>query len=321
MRPLETIRCELRHTRKRLTVCRASSHESTFNCTTRPMMKKLAVAGIALLLQGCVQTLAIRTMGGIMDYGLEAFNEEGDLQLAQGALGSNLKLVEALIKGDPRNTKLLLMASQGFSAYALAFAEDDSVERARGFYLRGRDYGMRVLMQNSVIKDAMEKDVATFQSALQTLSKDDVPAVFWTAFGWGSYINVTRSNVGAVADLPKVISMMEFVKQMDPSFYYGGSSLILGSIEGSMPQALGGKPEKAKEYFERALSVTGGRFLLTYVYYARTYAVQTQNQELFESLLKKVDDASLDILPEARLSNAIAKKKARLLREHLNDLF
>jgi tetratricopeptide (TPR) repeat protein len=265
--------------------------------------------------------MAIRTMGGIMDYGLEAFNEEGDLKLAEGALGSNLKLVEALIKGDPQNTKLLLMAAQGFNAYALAFAEDDSIERARMFYLRGRDYAMRVLIQNQKIRDAIDKDIPAFQAALATLTKDDVPAVFWTAFGWGSYINITRADVGAVADLPKVMAMMEFVRQTDPTFYYGGPYLILGSIEGSMPPALGGKPEKAKEYFERALAVNGGRFLLTYVYYAKVYAVQTQNQELFESLLKKVEEASPDILPEARLSNAIAKKKARLLREHMNDLF
>ena len=285
------------------------------------VMKKLTILLSALLLQGCVQTLAIRTMGGIMDYGLEAFNEEGDLKLAEDALGSNLKLVEALIKGDPENQKLLLMASQGFSAYALAFAEDDSVERARMFYLRGRDYGLRVLTQNSRMKDALDKDVASFQAALRTLSKDDVPAVFWTAFAWGSYINITRSDVGAVADLPKVLAMMEFVRTTEPTYYYGGPYLILGSIEGSMPQALGGRPEKAKEYFERALAINGGKFLLTYVYYAKTYAVQIQDQQLFESLLKKVDDASPDILPEARLSNMIAKKKAKLLRDHINDIF
>jgi tetratricopeptide (TPR) repeat protein len=299
--------------------CRPSETQSAK--TLESSMKKLALLLSALLLQGCIQTMAIRTMGGIMDYGLEAFNEEGDLKLAEGALGSNLKLVEALIKGDPQNSKLLLMASQGFNAYALAFAEDDSLERARLFYLRGRDYGMRVLLQNQKIREAVDKDIPTFQAALATLTNDDVPAVFWTAFGWGSYINITRSDVGVVADLPKVMAMMEFVRQTDPTFYHGGPYLILGSIEGSMPQVLGGRPEKAKEYFERALSVNGGKFLLTYVYYAKTYAVQTQNQELFESLLKKVDDASPDILPEARLSNAIAKKKARLLREHLNDLF
>lgn len=285
------------------------------------MTKLLGMFLTAILLAGCVQTMAIRTMGGIMDYGLEAFNEEGDLQLAGSALGSNLKLVEALIKGDPDNEKLLLMAAQGFNAYALAFAEDDSAERARVFYLRGRDYAMRVLTRNQRIKEALDNDVASLQAALKTLTKDDVPAVFWTAFGWGSYINISRSDIGAVADLPKVLSMMEFVRDNDPQYYYGGPYLILGSIEGSVPRVLGGKPEKAKEYFERALAVNGGKFLLTYVYYAKTYAVQEQNQELFESLLTKVDEASLDILPAARLPNAVAKKKARILRSHINDLF
>lgn len=275
----------------------------------------------AFLLAGCVQTIAIRTMGGIMDYGLEAFNEEADLDLAKDALGSNLKLVEALIKGDPGNTKLLLMASQGFSAYAMAFVEDDSVERARALYLRGRDYGLKVLRQDRLLSEALDKDIPALQSALARLSVDDVPAVFWSAFGWGSYINISRSNVGAVADLPKVIAMMEFVKEKDPSYYYGGAFLILGSVEAAIPKALGGKPEKAKEYFERALSLNGGKFLLTYVYYAKTYAAQELDQELFESLLKKVDDASLDELPAARLSNAIAKKKAMALRGQINQIF
>ena len=156
------------------------------------MPKIVGAVLLSLFLAGCVQTMAIRTMGGIMDYGLEAFNEEADLDLARDALGSNLKLVEALIKGDPENEKLLLMAAQGFNAYALAFAEDDSVERARVFYQRGRDYAMRVMRRNDRVKDALERDVSALQAALKTLSKDDVPAVFWTAFGWAGYINITR---------------------------------------------------------------------------------------------------------------------------------
>lgn len=285
------------------------------------MTKNFTLLLIAFFSIGCVQTMAIRTMGGVMEYGLEAFNEESDLELAKDALGSNLKLVEALLKGDPDNQKLLLMASQGFSAYALAFVEDDSVERARGFYLRGRDYAMRILRQNRSVSEALHKDIQALRSALSELSADDVPAVFWSAFGWGSYINLTRADVGAVADLPKVIAMMEFVRDKNPSYYYGGAYLLLGSIEGTIPRALGGKPERAKEYFERALALNGGKFLLTYVYYARTYAAQELDQDLFESLLRKVNDASLDDYPAVRLSNAVAKKKAKLLLSRESELF
>ncbi|MEX0737451.1 MAG: TRAP transporter TatT component family protein [Bacteroidota bacterium] len=283
--------------------------------------KYLSFLLLALVLQGCVQILAIRTMGGIMDYGFEAFNEESDLQLAQEGMGSNLKLLEALIKGDPENKKFLLLASQGYSAYALAFVEDDSVERARIFYLRGRDFAQRVLHQNARLREAWDKDLDSFRASLNTLSREDVPAVFWTAFGWGSYINVTRHDVSALADLAKVTSMMRFVLEKDPTYYFGGAYLFLGSIEAVTPTMLGGKPEKAKEYFEKAIAASDGKFLMTYVFYAKTYAAQQLEQDLFESLLTKVDDAPLDILPEARLPNAVAKRKARLLRDKIAELF
>jgi hypothetical protein len=57
------------------------------------------------------------------------------------------------------------------------------------------------------------------------------------------------------------------------------------------------------------------------LYYARTYAVATLDQQLFESLLKQIEDASLDVLPEARLANVIAKQKARKLLAQESELF
>jgi hypothetical protein len=296
------------------------SYLSIFFSMRRTLLTILFVSA-AFGTQGCIQTLAIRSVGGILDYGFEAFNEETDLRLAESALGSNLKLLEALIKGDPENRKLLELASQGYSAYALAFVEDENEERAKLFYLRGRDYGLKVLSQNKAFRAAWEGDVAALQQALRSFSASDVPAVFWTAFGWAGYINLARTDLEAFANLPKVNAMMEFVLQHDPSYYYGGAHLYFGSILGSTPAVLGGRPERAKEHFEKALAANEGKFLMSYIYYAKTYAVQMQDKPLFEALLKRVEDAPLDILPEARLPNAVAKKKARLLRERMTDLF
>ncbi|MGB2867692.1 MAG: TRAP transporter TatT component family protein [Bacteroidota bacterium] len=273
------------------------------------------------LFPGCLQTIAIQSMSGIMNYGFEAFNEESDIQIARESLGGNLKLLEALIKADPENSKLLLFASQGYSSYALAFAEDDSAERARVFYLRGRDFGLRILNQNAKFKAALDKDDSTFRAAVWSFSKEDVPAIFWTAFGWGSYINLTRTESAALADLARVNALMDFVHENNPTYYFGGADIFFGSIQGTMPPMMGGKPELSKSHFEKALAINGGKFLMTYVYYAKTYCVQTQNQELFGELLKKVDDASIDVLPEARLANAVAKRKAKFLQQTTNDLF
>jgi len=288
---------------------------------TRKSTPPIALLLTSVFLAGCFQTIAIQTMAGIMDYGFEAFNEESDTELAKEGLGSNLKLIEALIKGDPENEKLLLYASQGYNAYALAFVEDDSVERARPLYLRGRDFALRILTQKSSFKSGMNGNLEAFEKAVGSLTKEDVPAAFWTAFGWGSYINISRTDPEAIADLPKAEALMDFVRRTDSTYYFGGAHLFLGTIEGTMPAVLGGRPEKAKQYFETSLLIGGGKFLMTYVYYAKTYAVQVQDQQLFESLLAKVIDAPADILPSAKFPNAVAKQKARRLLSKANELF
>ncbi len=256
-----------------------------------------------------------------MDNGFEVLNEEQDLGIAEISVASNLKLLETIIKSDPDNQHYLLLASLGYASYALGFVEDDSIERAGFFYHRGKEYGMKILNSNREFADAQEKGIEEFNRALNSFSEDDVPAVFWAATGWGSYISLNLTDPSAIADLPKVEAMMKWVIRKDPLYFYGGAYFFLGTLYGSRPTLLGGNPDSSKEYFETCLKINSRKFLLTYVYYARSYAVQTQNRELFEECLNRVDTTSIDILPKARLSNAIAKKKSKLLRDKIDELF
>jgi hypothetical protein len=226
-----------------------------------------------------------------------------------------------MLKNSPDNTRLLRLLSEGYSSYALGFLEDKEPDRARAFYMRGRDYGMRILQQNKDLAKALRGTPEELKAALAQLDADDVPAVFWTAFGWGSFIYLSLGNTDAIADLPRAEALMSFVTSKDSAFYFGGAHLFLGTLYGSRPKMLGGDPEISKNHFEAALRINRGKFLMTYVYYARSYAVQTQNEALFEELLNKVQSSSLDILPEFRLGNAIAKKKAELLLARKADLF
>ena len=145
--------------------------------------------------------------------------------------------------------------------------------------------------------------------------------IFWTAIGWGSYISLSLTDPASLADLPKVDAMMQTVLMNDSTYFYGGAHFFLGTLSGSRSKILGGNPEASQRHFEQCLRINHQKFLMTYVYYARSFAVQTQDRELFERCLTFVDSASIDILPEARLSNAIAKRKAKLLREKIDELF
>lgn len=104
--------------------------------------------------QGCSFTqLTIGATSGIIDGGFKALNRETDLQIAAQAIPADLKLLDGLIIEAPDNEKLLLLGAQGYTSYALGFVQDSSRERANLFYLRARDYGLRILFENSDFKE------------------------------------------------------------------------------------------------------------------------------------------------------------------------
>jgi hypothetical protein len=246
--------------------------------------------------------------------------EEGDLPLAEQGIAANLKLLEGVVKSDPENGKFLLLACQGYASYALSFADDDS-ERALSFYTRARQYGTRGLVLLGIPPRVFTSDAAAMRQALGRLGKKDVPLVFWTASAWGSAVNLQLADPDAIANLPSISAMMEWVEEKDPAYFYGGPYLYFGVLYGSIPPVLGGKPDLARVNFEHALAVSGGRFLMTYVFYAKTYAVEVQDERLFEDLLDHVIRASADVLPEQRLANAVAKKQAREALARKGDYF
>jgi hypothetical protein len=274
-----------------------------------------------LVLAGCVQTIAVSTMGGLIDEGFSAFKEDDDLAFVEQAIPGNLKLIEAMLKSSPDNERLLRVAAEGYSSYALAFLEDTEPARARAFYLRGRDYALRLLRQNSAMDKALSGTVDDLRRTLEGLGNDDVPAVFWAGFSWGSYVSLNLTDPDAIADLPRAEALMQFVADTDSTFYYGGAHLFLGTLYGSRPRILGGNIDLANRHFAAARAVTGGKFLMVQVFQARSVAVQTQDEAMFDELLSTVESTSLDVLPEFRLGNAIAKKKAGLLKSRKNELF
>ena len=252
---------------------------------------------------------------------MAALYEETDLELAEGAIVSDLKLLEGLIKSDPQNEKLLLLASQGFAAYALGFVEDEAPDRAKSLYLRGKDYGLRILLKNKNFKQGMSGSLEEFEKSLSVFEKKDVPALFWTANNWASWINLNFSEPAALVDFPRVQLLMKRVLQLDESYFFGGAHLFFGTIYAIRPPILGGNMKKAKYHFDKCFQFSGEKFLLPAVYYAKYYLTREMDQQAFTKTLVKVTDTPEDILPGQQLPNAIARKKAKLLLDRVDELF
>lgn len=286
------------------------------------MSKFLCTLLTVLTLWGCsLQKLALKTTSGLFAYGIEALYSEPDLQIAEIAVASNLKLLEGFYLADPKNQTILSLLTQGFASYSLAFLEEQQPQRASLFYLRARDYGLKWLAHSRAFKGGVPKREADIRVRLPLLKKKDVPALFWTAFAWAGWVNLNRDNPQAVFDLSIVKAMMDRVLELDEGFFFGSAHLFWGSIYGSIPKMLGGDPEKAKEHFEKAMNLTDRKFLVALVYYAQYYAAPTLNEELFNQLLQQVADAPQDIMPGYELMTSFAKLRARHLLDQKENLF
>lgn len=262
--------------------------------------------------------MALRMAAPVLERGAEAFYEEPDPGLAREAFGSQLKLLEGLLKSDPRNPRFKRLLAEGFGGYAFLFLEDSDAERAKGAYLRGRDYALGTLPPE--LARLPELTLDQVNAAAGAAGPGDAPALFWAAYGWGGWINLSKDNPLAVADLPKVVALMERVQELSPGYYFGGPDLFLGSYHALRPRMLGGDPNKAKAHFDSARRSSSDQFLLARVLAAQYYAVAVQDQELFHKLLTEVLEASPEV-PKARLANAVAKQKAKRLLEKADDLF
>lgn len=277
---------------------------------------------VLLIIGGCsFQKIALRSTTGIFAYGVQALYDETDLQLAEQAMASNLKLLDGVHKADPENKDILLLLTQGYASFSMGFVEDNNTERAKIFYLRARDYGLMMLKQTKVFKDSIPVRETNFIDAVQKLEESQLPALFWTAFAWGGWINLSKDDPQAIFDLGKVKAMMQKVIDLDESYFYGTAHLFFGTIYGSMPRMLGGDPEQAKMHFEKCLSLNDKKLVLAYVYLAKYYAQPLLDEELFDEYLELVLHVPLDVLPDNQLLTAIARDKAQKLKAKRDELF
>ncbi|MFA6003884.1 MAG: TRAP transporter TatT component family protein [Elusimicrobiota bacterium] len=284
-------------------------------------MKKISLLLPLFAFSGCsLNTLALRSTAEIFDKGIAAYYEESDPQLAREALAGQLKMVEALLQSRPDDARLNRLAAEGFGSYSFLFMEDAQPQRAQAFYLRGRDYALRSLSRNlgeglaALVPDDLEQ-------TLRRANKSDAPALFWAAFCWGNYINLSLDSPDAVSELPKAAALMERSHALDPGYNFGGSDLFFGVYFASRPKLLGGDTEKARTHFAWAERISDGKYLMGYVLQAKTLAVALQDRALFESLLKKVGAEPAGRLPHARLADEVAKLKAAALLEKTDELF
>jgi hypothetical protein len=280
------------------------------------------LTAVVWLANGCsTGQMVVRGTETIMDSGIVAMNQETDLELAQGAMPANLKLLEGMIIEDPGNTRLHLYAAEGFYGYTFGFVEMQDSNRARNLYRRCYEHARVALQQSGVTLDPETSTPAELEAAVGKAGKKAVPAMFWTASCLANWVNLNRDSPAGIAELTSAATLMQRVIVLDDTFYHGGPHLFFGVYYGGRSPLFGGNFRLSEEHFRRAAEINDDKLLVVDVLQAKYLDRQRLDRDAFHSHLTRVIEAPDNLAPDMALMNAVAKQQAAQLLESEDDWF
>jgi len=278
-----------------------------------------ALSGMA----GCLPSkrLTVGCAGMLVEDVAKASAKQTDVSLIAEGSPAYLMLLDGMVEAYPEERRLLLAAAEAYRSYAAIQTARGNAERASRLYIRGKDYALRAMDQEEEFRSILSQPVDALAVYVSSFSKKDVPALFSFAGCWAGWIGANPESVRAMADLPRVVLLMERVIALEETHDYGGAHLFMGIYKSAVPPVYGGKPEEARWHFERAIEIGRGDFLMAYVYYADHYARKMLKRDLFIDLLTKVIESPVDRIPELALINTIARTRAEEMLNHGEDYF
>lgn len=295
----------------------------------------LTLLALALLVSGCsIQSLATKKVADTLAGAGTTWSSDEDPELVGDALPFSLKLMESVLAETPNHEGLLLATAGGFTQYAYGWVAQEADElrdddyaasqaaatRARRMYLRARGYAMRALevRHPGIGKRLLEEHV----TAVAELRAEDVPVMYWTATPWALAITLSKDDPETVADLPVVEALIDRAIQLDESWDGGALHSFLVSYEMNRPGIRREEAQaRAKRHFERAVELSRNQLAGTFVAYAESISIPTENLVEFNTLIDRALAVDVDARPEWRLQNILAQRRALWLRSRVGDLF
>ncbi|CAN5411463.1 hypothetical protein BH09MYX1_BH09MYX1_17100 [soil metagenome] len=281
-------------------------------------------AGIAFSQTSCLKKIIFDGTVASTRKGAGGLDTVADYELARIAASAGLAQFEGMHRLGPDNTDALFLLTKAWVSYGFAFCEDDydaatdannddlaeyHKRRARMAYERSVFYGLELLGHSADGFDAAKKNEDTFQQWLDTNfdAKEDAEPLFWTGYAWLARVNIGKDDPALVGELFVGIGMLEKARQLDESYNHYSVLAALGAYHARTAMS---EMDDAQKLFEDAITKTEHKTLLLQLNYATRYACNKGDKALYEKLLNEVLTAD-DPDPQQRLSNAVAKRRAK----------
>jgi len=299
-----------------------------------------------LLLTGLVSALisvtacdtakfAADSTSGLFQRAAPAIEQYWDYETAGAAFPASIIQLEGIMRVVPDNEVVVMSTIGAYIGYGTGWIEDrvevaddddaweeaeDLRARALIMYERAWDLSKHLMRQRD---ESFDEALSLGPDGLQIwldgvlTEPEDAALAFWAGASLGARINMGMEDMDTVADLPLAKVLLGHSVKLDPDFLFMTPNMILGVLAASQfPPDM----DLAKTIFDEVLEGTERRNLMVQLNMARHYAVNKGDSKLFRELLTEVLEAG-DVLPESRLSNVIAKRRAKRYMDQIEFFF
>jgi hypothetical protein len=276
------------------------------------------------LTTGCVKQMLLDGQIESTRKASSAVNTLHDYDVARSVAQAGLGQLEGMHRLAPGNEDALFMLTRGWAATSYGFIEDDyeqaleredeplaehQLARARSGYHRAVQYGQRLLGLSAEGFQAASRNQATLRSWLVENFDDAEQGeeLLWIGYAWMGRVSAAREDPAMIADLFVGVELVRRAVELDERAVFATGHIVLGSYHARSAQA---ELDEAKRHFDRAIELTSGKYLLAKLNLATRYFCAKSDRASYERTLNEVL-AESDPLPEARLQNVIAQRRAR----------
>ncbi|NCF16202.1 MAG: hypothetical protein GWP62_12885 [Gammaproteobacteria bacterium] len=282
------------------------------------MRNALIIGVFAFALSGCASVMS-SAASGLSDSVSDSILNQDDPETAKAALPTFMVLIDGFIRDNPNDPDILVSGATLYASYGAIFADDEV--RASRLTTRARGYALKAMCESySPACDWPDANYDEFVATLDGIGPKQSEYLYTYGFASVVFLRAHSSDWNSLAELPQIEAL--FSRYLDISGDEVNSAVYtyMGVLLTLRPPALGGEPEKAREYFEKAIALTDGRDLSAKVEYARGYARLLYERELHDQLLNEVMAAD-PYQDGYTLSNVLAKEQAATLLADADDYF
>jgi len=292
--------------------------------SARGIVGALMAALLSLTTTGCIRKVLLDgQLSGTKD-GADAVNTLHDYEVARSVARAGIGQLEGLYRLAPYNEDGLLLLTKSWAGASYAFTQDEQEQaeeakddvtaayhrdRTIAGFKRARFYASILMNKKAPGFDAAQKNTATMNEYLRRnfVRPDEAEDLTWMGFAFVGLVDAAKDHPEEVANLYIGVAIVERALELDEKVEHGMNHVVLGAYHARTAQS---ELDEAKQHFDAAMKINGGKFLSTQLNYGAKYYCAKSDRANYQKMLNAVLAAG-DPLPDARLQNLIAKRRAR----------